>query len=192
MKAITTAGNVHYDFYAELFASRGLRLYPAIGDHELLDDRPGHLNNANKPYRPKPDFNNKYFGANLGGPIIKDKLTFFVDFEGTNKTFGSSDINVYPGNISVLPPAEQAYAQSARSQFNGSFPATFKEKLYFGKLTYFATPDDTINLSGFLRRESNLQINGGISVVKRAIICSVTGTISTPTLMPSRTFSRRV
>ena len=28
-------------------------------------------------------------------------------------------------------------------------------------MTYFATPADTINLSGFIRHESNLQINGG-------------------------------
>jgi hypothetical protein len=48
-RAITTAGNVHYDFYAGLFASRGLRLYPAVGDHELLDDRPGHLNDRWSP-----------------------------------------------------------------------------------------------------------------------------------------------
>jgi hypothetical protein len=61
-----------------------------------------------------------------------------------------------------LSAPAQAYVQSARSQFNGSFPATFNEKLYFGKLTYFATPDDTINVSAFLRRESNLQIDGGI------------------------------
>jgi hypothetical protein len=65
--------------------------------------------------------------------------------------------------VSALPAAEQAYAQSARSQYNGSFPATFKEQLYFGKLTYFATPADTINLSAFIRHESNLQIDGGIT-----------------------------
>jgi outer membrane receptor for ferrienterochelin and colicin len=135
---------------------------------ENYDDRPGHLNNANKPYRPKPDFNNKYFGANLGGPIIKDKLTFFVDFEDTNKTFGSNDINVYNGNISLLPPAEQSYAQSARSQYNGSFPLTFKEQLYFGKLTYFATPDDTINASAFIRHEANLSGGGGVTTIDAA------------------------
>jgi outer membrane receptor protein involved in Fe transport len=134
-------------------------------------DRPGHVNNATRPYRPKPDFSTKYYGGDLGGPIIKDKLTFFVDFEGTNKTFGSNDINVYPGvDLSKLGPAEQAYAQSAISQFNGSFPATFNEKLYFGKLTYFATPDDTINLSGFIRHESNLQINGGITTTQASTL----------------------
>jgi len=47
--AITNAGNVYYDYYKGLFASRGLTLYPAIGDHELLDDRPGPLNERWSP-----------------------------------------------------------------------------------------------------------------------------------------------
>lgn len=130
---------------------------------ENYDDRPGHRNNATAPYRAKPDFHTKYIGGNIGGPIIKDKLTFFFDVEATDKVFASHDINVYPSSsiVSALPPAAQAYANTARSQYNGSFPATFKEQLYFGKLTYFATPDDTINLSAFVRHESNLQINGG-------------------------------
>ena len=127
------------------------------------DDRPGHLFNANPPFTPKPDFSAKYYGGDFGGPIIKDKLTFFVDFEGTNKVFGSNDINVYNGNLSVLPPDAQAYAQSARTQYNGSFPETFNEKLYFGKLTYFATPDDTVNVSAFIRHESNLDVGGGVT-----------------------------
>jgi hypothetical protein len=60
-QAITTAGDVHYDFYADLFSSRGLTLYPAIGDHELLDDLPGPLNDRWSPsgfHRGVPD--NRY------------------------------------------------------------------------------------------------------------------------------------
>jgi hypothetical protein len=48
-RAITTAGGVHYGFYADLFSSRGLQLYPTIGDHELLDDRNGPLNQRWSP-----------------------------------------------------------------------------------------------------------------------------------------------
>lgn len=151
-----TGGNA---FHGEIFGE----WQPKGLISENYDDRPGHLFNSTRPYRPKPDFSNKYFGGDLGGPIIKDKLTFFVDFEDTKKTFGSNDINVYNGNLNVLPPAEQTYAQSARSQYNGSFPETFNEKLYFGKLTYFATPDDTINASAFIRHESNLAISGGVT-----------------------------
>jgi hypothetical protein len=60
--AITKAGDVHYDFYADLFHSRGLKLYPAIGDHELLDDRSGALNDRWSPsgfHKGTPD--NRYF-----------------------------------------------------------------------------------------------------------------------------------
>ena len=47
--AITTAGGVYYPFGADLFTSRGLRMFPAIGDHELLDDRAGPLNSRWSP-----------------------------------------------------------------------------------------------------------------------------------------------
>jgi outer membrane receptor for ferrienterochelin and colicin len=151
-------------FHGELFGE----WQPKAFISENFDDRPGGRNNATRPYKQKPDFDTKYYGGNLGGPIIKDKLTFFVDFEGTKKTFGSNDINVYQTNIfptglSAPTPAAAAYAQSARSQYNGSFAADFSEKLYFGKLTFFATSADTINVSAFIRSESNLQINGGVT-----------------------------
>jgi hypothetical protein len=154
-----TGGN---EFHGEVFGE----WQPTAFISRNYDDRPGNLNNATKPYRPKPDFETKFFGGNIGGPIIKDKLTFFLDFEGTDKTFASSDINVYNGTFVGLSAAADAYSQSARSQYNGSFPATFKEKLYFAKLTYFATPEDTIHLTGFVRDESNLQINGGITTTE--------------------------
>jgi outer membrane receptor for ferrienterochelin and colicin len=159
-----TGGN---EFHGEIFGE----WQPKGFISENFDDRPGHVNNPTAPFRSKPNFSNKYYGGDLGGPIIKDKLTFFVDFEGTSKTFGSNDINVFPGlDISKLGPAEQTFVQNARSQFNGSFPATFNEKLYFGKLTYYATPDDTINLSAFIRHESNLQINGGITTTQASAL----------------------
>jgi len=149
-----TGGN---EFHGEIFGE----WQPKAFISRNYDDRTGHLFNptgANK----KPDFSTKYYGGDIGGPIIKDKLTFFLDFEGTDKTFASNDINVYPGTLTGLSAPAQAYEQTAKSQYNGSFPQTFKEQLYFGKLTYFATPDDTINLSAFVRHESNLAIPSGV------------------------------
>lgn len=154
-----TGGN---SFHGEVFGE----WQPKAFISRNYDDRPGNVNNATTPYKSKPDFDTKYYGGDLGGPIIKDKLTFFVDFEGTKKTFGANDINVYPGTLTGLTPAAAAYAQSAQAQYNGSFPADFNEKLYFGKLTFFATSADTVNLSAFVRHESNLQINGGITTTE--------------------------
>jgi len=47
--AISVAGDVHYSFYSRLFADRGLAMYPAVGDHEILDDRPGPMNDRWSP-----------------------------------------------------------------------------------------------------------------------------------------------
>jgi 3',5'-cyclic AMP phosphodiesterase CpdA len=47
--AIDIAGDLHYSTYAGMFSSRGLTLYPAVGDHEILDDRPGPLNERWSP-----------------------------------------------------------------------------------------------------------------------------------------------
>jgi 3',5'-cyclic AMP phosphodiesterase CpdA len=60
--AIDVAGDLHYSTYADLFASRGLILYPALGDHEILDDRRAPLNERWSPSgqtRGVPD--NRYY-----------------------------------------------------------------------------------------------------------------------------------
>ncbi|HET7067322.1 MAG TPA: metallophosphoesterase [Nocardioides sp.] len=63
--AITSAGGVYYSYHADLFASHDLPLYPAVGDHEILDDRPGPLNDRWNPS-----------GVTLGQP---DNRYYLVD-----------------------------------------------------------------------------------------------------------------
>lgn len=94
---------------------------------------------------PKPVYNRKQFGAELGGPIIPGKLTFFVAGEGT--------IQNLPGiTRNVSSPVPLNYADEVNSTAN----ADFRQGLYFGKLTFYATDDDTVNISAFIRRENNL------------------------------------
>ena len=99
-----------------------------------------------KANRKKPDYNRKQYGAELGGPIIPGKLHFYVAAERTNQvrptTTGTVDETLFPTSLT--------------SQTNISKAMDFKQGLYFGKLTAYITDQDTVNLSGFLRREDNL------------------------------------
>ena len=47
------------------------------------------------PFR-KPTFNRNQFGVNFGGPIIKDKLFYFVDYEGFRQVLKPLSVNTVP------------------------------------------------------------------------------------------------
>ncbi len=119
-------------------------------------DRPGKASNKDGTI-PKPNYDRKQYGGDLGGPIIKDKLHFFLAFEGTTQELPSNTVNLNAGQTDAVP-------SSIASQYNGSYAQSFKQRLYFGKLTAFLTSADTVNASGFLRREKNLSDYGGNAV----------------------------
>ncbi len=105
----------------------------------------GHFEMRKQPY------DRKQFGGDLGGPIIPGTLNFYVAFEGT-------DQKVPPGTFNDLTVT---IPQNIENLINDSISRTFKQRLYFGKLTWFATPNDTVNLSGYKRDQSNLADFGG-------------------------------
>ena len=103
---------------------------------------------------PKQDYDRKQFGGDIGGPIIPGKLSFYAAFEGTNQKRPAATFN----NLTTTIP------QNIRAEIDSSIPLDFKQRLYFGKLTWFASPDDTVNLSGYKRKQSNLADFGGNAV----------------------------
>lgn len=111
-------------------------------------DRSGQINNptgANK----KPDYKRLEYGADISGPIIPGVLHFFATYEGTRRT--NPAITVNPGGT---VPASLSGKLTAGA-------AEFRQNLYFGKLTFFASGEDTINVSYFRREETDLRDYGG-------------------------------
>ena len=51
--------------------------------------------------------------------------------------------------------------------FAGSFVSPFREHLGFGKLTFLPTDNNTVELSGSIRKETDLRDFGGQNAVSR-------------------------
>ncbi|MES2445204.1 MAG: TonB-dependent receptor [Pseudomonadota bacterium] len=98
---------------------------------------------------PKPDYKRLEYGADIGGPIIPGVLHFFGAYEGTRRT--NPAITVNPAST-VPTPLQSLLVAGA---------AEFRSNLYFGKLTFFASDADTVNVSYFRREEEDLRDYGG-------------------------------
>jgi outer membrane receptor protein involved in Fe transport len=58
-----------------------------------LDANNFFLNGVDKLVTPRPTYNRNQFGGTLGGPLIKDRAWFFISYQGTRETNGTSLTN---------------------------------------------------------------------------------------------------
>lgn len=104
------------------------------------------------------------YGFALGGPIIQDKMHFFVSYEG--KGFVIPADPVVPGtNVGIgafLPDDVQGKL--------GPVTRPFKEDLYFGKLDWEIGDNDKLELSVKVREEDSRDSVGGITTADAAKI----------------------
>ena len=91
------------------------------------------------------------FGASLGGPVVKDKLHFFVTYEGNVQN---------RANVVVLgnPTADN---QARFGGFEGNFGSPFREHLGFAKLSWMPAGNQTLDVSASLRTETDIRSFGG-------------------------------
>ncbi|PNS08217.1 TonB-dependent receptor [Solilutibacter silvestris] len=103
------------------------------------------------------------YGFALGGPIIKDKMHFFVSYEGKNF--------VTPADPVTVPSQFASYApylpQRVQQQF-GPVTRPFKEDLYFGKIDWEIGDNDKLEFSAKVRKEDSRDSVGAQTTARAA------------------------
>lgn len=103
----------------------------------------------------KPRTKEEQYGFSFGGPIIKDKMHFFLTYEAKDFTTPRS---LVPGRnipISALP-------QQFRDDAAATTAAPFQEDLFFGKIDWSPDENNLIELTVKRRKEDELTSIGGI------------------------------
>ena len=98
-----------------------------------------------RPGEPRAAYERKQYGLSFGGPIIQDKLHFFVAYEGNDQDRAE--------RVTLGNPA----AEPVLGQYEGSFVQPFREDLIFAKLDFQPTYNQTMDLSFSLRDESDIK-----------------------------------
>ena len=143
--AITKSGTNH--FHGEVF---GTYQNDKMISRDFLQIRDGGKVNL-KRYQ---------YGAALGGPIIKDKLFFFVNYEANIQDRAAT---VTPGAIptgETLPFNPQDFA--------GTFKSPFRERLGFAKLNWQIDDRQFLEVTGSIRKETDVRDFGGTAAVSFA------------------------
>ena len=108
------------------------------------------------PGRDKVESQTKEYGAAFGGPIIQDRMHFFIAYEGKD--------NVVPRTVTADSNAAgfiQFLPANVQSQF-GPVTQPFTEDLYFAKIDWEPTDSDRIELSGQYRDETQVDSVGAL------------------------------
>lgn len=102
----------------------------------------------------KAEETTEQYGVAFGGPIIRDKLHFFVTYEAKD----------YVVPRFLAPPSDVANAQALPSwitDYYGPTSQPFNQKVYFGKLSYSANESNLFELSAKYRDEVGMLDVGG-------------------------------
>ena len=115
-----------------------------------------------RPGQDKQDTHQNEYGFALGGPIIQDRMHFFISYEG--KGFVIPADPIVPGqNVGI----EQFLPADVRGKL-GPVTRPFNEDLYFGKIDWDIGDNDRIELTAKVRKEHSRDSVGGVTTADAA------------------------
>ena len=100
----------------------------------------------------KADYERNQYGLSLGGPIIRDRMHFFITGERNQRDVVSS---VFYGSEWANAPANVKTALSAYD--TGTIVSPFESTLFFGKLSFQPTSNQSAELSIHTRDEDEIR-----------------------------------
>ncbi len=119
-----------------------------------------------RPLPIKPGYHYNQFGGNVGGPIIKNRLFFFFDYDGQRNTIGNVVSLTLPASVNPANfDADQLRAYNYLLTRSGSYPTTFNQNVYLGKLDYVLNAKNQVSMRYNAQRflGGNLENSGAVS-----------------------------
>ena len=93
----------------------------------------------------KPPYHQSNFGGTFGGPILKDKLFFFSNYEGFRSILDSTNLENYPTQLELQGTFPHTITDPETGQpfYNNTIPATRFDAVAKNLIPYFPTPNST-------------------------------------------------
>ncbi|MDY0746262.1 TonB-dependent receptor [Paucibacter sp. R3-3] len=152
--ALTKSGT--NEFHGEVYANRTGSNWQAKDPIEKKNEAAGI---------PRPSFSQVEEGFSLGGPIIQDKLHFFLAYDGKSIDrpiqVTGRNFDKFPGSPGIIPQLKDELGQYTRK---------FKEDLLFGKLSAQINDEQKLDVSFTVRDEHANDLLGtdGVSAASTA------------------------
>src|SRR5438105_886948 len=108
----------------EFFRDRGLN-----ANDPIYSLQRAFAQGAGRPLPLKPGYHFNQFGGNLGGPVKKDKLFFFFDYDGQRNLTGNPVLVTLPTPVNAFQTTAVNYLSSRINNYN----RTFNQDVYLGK-----------------------------------------------------------
>jgi outer membrane receptor protein involved in Fe transport len=113
----------------------------------------------------KNESETKEYGVSFGGPIIEDRMHFFLTYEAKRY---NTPVTVIPGT--TTPPDILAQLPANASEQLGPANIGFEEDLYFVKFDYSPTDNDRFELTTKIRDETALNERTGTGTAASASV----------------------